>query len=71
MNKKILGTFIKQKRIEKNISTSEIANHLTISEAMYIRVENGNDSIYVDDLMTIAEMLGVDEREILKLYEKK
>ncbi|HHR6499570.1 TPA: helix-turn-helix domain-containing protein [Providencia alcalifaciens] len=69
MSKKILGIFIKQKCIEKNISISEIANHLTISEAMYIRVKNGNDSIYVDDLMTIAEMLGVDEREILKMED--
>lgn len=71
MRNKNLGTFIKQKRIEKNISTSEIVKNLTISEAEYIRIESGDASFYVDDLIVIAEVLGVDAREVLQVYENK
>ncbi|WP_265694338.1 helix-turn-helix domain-containing protein [Providencia rustigianii] len=70
MNNKNLGNFIKQKRIEKNISTSDIAKNLTISEAEYIRIESGDASIYVDDLMVITEILGVDVRELLEVYKR-
>lgn len=69
MRNKNLGTIIKQKRIEKNISTSEIVKNLAITEAEYIRVESGNASIYVDDLMVITEILGVDVRELLEAYK--
>ncbi|CAG9416567.1 hypothetical protein NVI2019_GHJFPKLH_01401 [Providencia alcalifaciens] len=71
MKNKNLGNFIKQKRIEKNISTSEIVKNLTISEAGYIRIENGDDLVYVDDLMVIAEILGIDVCEALEVYERK
>lgn len=71
MRNKNLGTFIKQKRIEKNISTSEIVKNLTISEAEYIQIESGDASFYVDDLIVIAEVLGVDVREVLQVYEHK
>ncbi|MTC23680.1 MULTISPECIES: helix-turn-helix domain-containing protein [unclassified Providencia] len=71
MSNRNIGAFIKQKRIEKNISTSEIAKQLTISEAEYARVENGDVSIYVDDLMAIAEVLVVDVSEILEMHERK
>lgn len=70
MRNKNLGTIIKQKRIEKNISTSEIVKNLAIPEAEYIRVESGNSSIYVDDLMIITEILGVDMRELLEVYKR-
>ena len=68
MKNKNIGNFIKQKRIEKNISTSEIAKHLTISEAKYIRVESGDDSIYVDDLMVISKILDMDMIEMLEKH---
>ncbi|WP_265498129.1 helix-turn-helix domain-containing protein [Providencia rustigianii] len=71
MKNKNLGNFIKQKRIEKNISTSEIAKHLTISEAEYIRVENGDVSIYVDDLMVVSKILDMDMIKMLEMYEKR
>lgn len=67
MSNKTLGEFIKHLRISQNISTSEIARSLTISEAEYIKCENGEVSIYVDDLTVIADMLSVEE---LTLIEK-
>lgn len=66
----MFGNFIKQIRIQKNISTSEIAKNLTVSEAEYIRYENGDMSIYIDDLFVIAKILDTDVNYLLNIYEK-
>ncbi|UFK93461.1 helix-turn-helix domain-containing protein [Providencia rettgeri] len=68
MSNKTLGEFIKHLRISQNISTSEIAKNLTISEAEYIKCENGEMSIYVDDLKLIADTLSVDELTLIEKY---
>lgn len=68
MSNKTIGEFIKHLRITQNISTSEIAKNLTISEAEYIKCENGEASIYVDDLMSIADMLSVEESTLIEKY---
>jgi len=68
MSNKIIGEFIKHMRITQNISTSEIAKNLTISEAEYIKCESGEASIYVDDLKNIADMLSVEESTLIKKY---
>ncbi|MGL5954843.1 MAG: helix-turn-helix domain-containing protein [Providencia rustigianii] len=70
MTNKMFGNFIKQIRIQKNISTSEIAKNLTVSEAEYIRYENGDMSIYIDDLFVIAKILDTDVNYLLNIYEK-
>ncbi|MDH2366740.1 MULTISPECIES: helix-turn-helix domain-containing protein [Providencia] len=68
MSNKTIGEFIKELRLSKNISTSEIAKNLTISEAEYIKCENGESSIYVDDLKNIAGMLSVKESTLIEKY---
>ncbi len=68
MSNKTIGEFIKQLRLSKNISTSEIAKNLTISEAEYIKCENGEASIYVDDLKSIADMLSIKESTLIEKY---
>ncbi|EMI7062220.1 MULTISPECIES: helix-turn-helix domain-containing protein [Providencia] len=68
MSNKTIGEFIKELRLSKNISTSEIAKNLTISEAKYIKCENGESSIYVDDLKNIASMLSVNESTLIEKY---
>ncbi|EMX6285641.1 helix-turn-helix transcriptional regulator [Providencia rettgeri] len=69
MSNKTLGEFIKHLRLSQNISTSEIAKNLTISEVDYIKCENGEISIYVDDLMIIADMLSVEESTLIEKYK--
>ena len=69
MSNKTLGEFIKHLRLSQNISTSEIAKNLTISEVDYIRCENGEISNYVDDLMIIADMLSVEESTLIEKYK--
>ncbi|ENY6786317.1 helix-turn-helix domain-containing protein [Providencia rettgeri] len=68
MSNKTIGEFIKQLRLSKNIPTSEIAKNLTISEAEYIKCENGEASIYVDDLKSIADMLSIKESTLIEKY---
>lgn len=68
MSNKTIGEFIKQLRLSQNISTSDIANNLTISEAEYIKCENGEASIYVDDLKSIADVLSVKESTLIEKY---
>lgn len=69
MSNKTLGEFIKHLRISQNIPTSEIAKNLTISEAEYIKCENGEASIYVDDLSSIANALAVEEATLIAKYK--
>ncbi|MGO2336611.1 helix-turn-helix domain-containing protein [Providencia sp.] len=68
MSNRTLGEFIKNLRISLNISTSELARNLTISEDEYIKYENGEMSIYVDDLVVIADMLGTNKSELICKY---
>lgn len=69
MSNKTLGEFIKHLRLSQNISTSEIAKNLIISEVDYIKCENDEISIYVDDLMIIADMLSVEESTLIEKYK--
>lgn len=69
MSNKTLGEFIKHLRVSQNISTSEIAKNFTISEAEYIKCENGEVSFYVDDLPSIASILAVEESTLIEKYK--
>ncbi|WP_238562727.1 helix-turn-helix domain-containing protein [Providencia rettgeri] len=70
MSNKTLGEFIKHLRLSQSISTSEIAKNLTISEVDYIKCENGEISVYVDDLMIIADILSVEESTLIEKYKE-
>ncbi|HHR5902422.1 TPA: helix-turn-helix domain-containing protein [Providencia alcalifaciens] len=76
MTNKMFGNFIKQIRIQKNISTSEVANNLTGAGAgagagaEYIRYENGDMSTYIDDLLVIGRILDTNVNYLLGIYEK-
>ncbi|HHR6575333.1 MULTISPECIES: helix-turn-helix domain-containing protein [Providencia] len=68
MSNKTVGEFIKVMRLAKNISTDIIAGSLTISEDEYIQCENGTNSLYVDDLLSIAELLDIEVSSLLSLH---
>ncbi|HHQ2582704.1 helix-turn-helix transcriptional regulator [Providencia rettgeri] len=70
MSNKTLGEFIKHLRLSQSISTSEIAKNLTISEVDYIKCENGEISVYADDLMIIADILSVEESTLIEKYKE-
>lgn len=68
MSNKTVGEFIKAVRLARNISTDEMAGSLTISEDEYIQCENGINSLYVDDLLSIAKLLDVEVSSLLSLH---
>ncbi|WP_273805006.1 helix-turn-helix domain-containing protein [Providencia rettgeri] len=68
MRNKAVGDLIKNKRTTKNISASEIAKNLTISEDKYIQFENGEQSFYIDDITVISHILDISAYELLKAY---
>lgn len=69
MSNKTLGDYLKEVRLTKNISTSEIVHNLTITEDEYIQCERGKTSFYVDDIQSIAKTLGIDLNHLLNLFK--
>lgn len=70
MRNKSVGNLIKNKRLAKNISTKEMAKHLIASEAKYLRYERGEVSVYLNDLLIIADVLDMSPQEIINAYSK-
>ncbi|EMC8779887.1 helix-turn-helix domain-containing protein [Providencia rettgeri] len=70
MRNKALGSFIKNKRLAKNISTKEAAKSLNTSVKQYTQYENGEISIYIDDLIQIADIVDVSAQELFYEYSK-
>ncbi|MDR2225102.1 helix-turn-helix domain-containing protein [Providencia rettgeri] len=70
MRNKALGSFIKNKRLAKNISTKEAAKSLNTSVKQYTQYENGEISIYIDDLIQIADIVDVSVQELFYEYSK-
>lgn len=70
MRNKAAGSFIKNKRLARNISTKEMARRLVAPEEKYVQYESGESSIYIDDLFVIAGILDANIQEILNEYSK-
>lgn len=70
MRNKAIGNFIKSKRLAKNISTKEVAKSLNTSVEQYTQYENGETSIYIDDLIKIADIVDVSVQELFYEYSK-
>nr|WP_282560680.1 hypothetical protein [Providencia sp. R33] len=47
-----------------------MAKHLIASEAKYLRYESGEVSVYLNDLLIIADVLDVSPQEIINAYSK-
>lgn len=61
----VVGQRIKQKRKQLKISGVEMGRKLGISQQHYSRLENGHIKITVDQLITIALILGVSPQSLL------
>ncbi|BBU95674.1 MULTISPECIES: helix-turn-helix domain-containing protein [Providencia] len=64
----VLGKFIKQKRIEHQITTKKMAELISISEKSYIKYEDGSLSIFIEHLMVISNTLNVDVKTLFDTY---
>ena len=67
----LLGSRIKALRTAKNYTQEQIADSLGISRQKYARVENGTNSITLDILAKIAEMLDVTVGDITRVLDEE
>lgn len=66
----LLGSRIKALRIAKNYTQEQVAERLGISRQKYARFENGSNSITLDFLTKIADMLDVTVGDITKVLDE-
>lgn len=64
----VLGGFIKQKRIERQITTRKMAELISISEKSYIKYEDGTLSIFIDHLVMLSKILNIDVKTLFDIY---
>ena len=67
----LLGSRIKALRTAKNYTQEQVADNLGISRQKYARVENGTNSITLDILTKIAEMLDVTVGDITRVLDEE
>lgn len=64
----VLGEFIKQNRIEHQITTKKMAELISISEKSYIKYEDGTLSIFIDHLVILSKILNLDVKALFDTY---
>ena len=68
---KLLGSRIKALRSANNLTQEEVADQIGISRQKYARIESGANSITLDILSKVAEVLGVTVGDITKVLDEK
>ncbi len=67
----LLGNRIKALRSAKNYTQEQIAEQIGISRQKYARIENGNNSITLEMLIKIAEILDVTVGDITRVLDEE
>ena len=67
---KTLGSRIKELRNAKNITQEEAAGQLGMSRQKYARIESGVNSVTLDILSKVAEVLGVTVGDITRVLDE-
>ena len=68
---KVIGSYVKQRRLQKNISQVELAERSGISMASITRFETGKGNISLQNLISILQILGLaDELNAFFLSHK-
>ena len=65
MDNKTVGQYLKEKRLEKNLTQSELGEKLFVSDKTVSRWETGNTLPDASLLPQLADILGVTTDEIL------
>ena len=66
----LLGSRIKALRIAKNLTQEQVADQIGVSRQKYARVESGTNSITLDILSKVAEILDVTVGDITRVQEQ-
>lgn len=59
---------IRQLREEKQLLQRQLASALEIDTPMYSKIERGDRPAKREQVITIAKLLGIDEKELLTLW---
>ena len=61
----VIGSRIKQARLEKNMTQEELADSIDVSVAFLSRVERGNSHVNLKRLSQLCNVLGISEGFLL------
>ncbi|MEX5919652.1 helix-turn-helix transcriptional regulator [Providencia huaxiensis] len=64
----VLGNFIKEKRLESQLTTKQVAELISVSERVYIKYEDGSLSIFIDHLVLLSKVFKVDSKVLFDIY---
>lgn len=65
-----LADYIKEKRIDKNMTQEELAKKLNVKRSTYANWEQGSRKIDVNNVMSICDILDIDMVELTKEMKK-
>ncbi|MBS0924304.1 helix-turn-helix transcriptional regulator [Providencia sp. JGM181] len=68
LNNLSLGQFIKEQRLARQITVTEIAKAISVSERTYSQYEDGSSSIYVAHLIALSSVLNIELQTLLDAY---
>ena len=66
----ILGNRIKALRIAKNLTQEQVAEQIGVSRQKYARIESGANSITLEILSKVAEILDVTVSDITRVLDE-
>ena len=66
----MLGSRIKALRSAKNFTQEQVADQLGVSRQKYARIESGVNSVTLDILSKVAEVLGVTVGDITRVLDE-
>ena len=66
----ILGNRIKTLRIAKNLTQEQVAEQIGVSRQKYARIESGANSITLEILSKVAEILDVTVSDITRVLDE-
>ncbi|ENG4183462.1 helix-turn-helix transcriptional regulator [Providencia rettgeri] len=64
----VLGNFIKEKRLESQLTAKQVAELISVSERVYIKYEDGSLSIFIDHLVLLSKVFKVDLKVLFDIY---
>lgn len=64
----IFGDKIKMQRIEKQITQRQLAAAIEIDTATYCKIEKGDRRAKREQVMTLANLLEIDTKELFRLW---